>query len=155
MSFSLFLVGFLVSMINIMIHALATIAAISAARIVVLRHTSMPRLHLMAVMMLAAAILIIAHSLEAAVWALCYAVVGAAPEGSDLIYFAFVNYTTLGYGDVTPVKAWQLLGPLAAMTGILMFGWSTAVLFDVLVKTLGHLVSIDAPGTPLSSADRS
>jgi hypothetical protein len=150
-----FLVGFLVGMIDIMIHALATIAAISVARIVGLRHTSMPRLHLMAVMVVAAVILIFAHSLEAAVWALAYALVGAAPEGSDLLYFAFVNYTTLGYGDVTPVRAWQLLGPLAAMTGILMFGWSTAVLFDVLIKTLGHLGSIDAPGTPFSSADRS
>jgi len=31
--------------------------------------------------------------------------VGAAPKGTDLIYFAFVNYTTLGYGDVTLVEA--------------------------------------------------
>ena len=31
-----------------------------------------------------------------------YATVGAAPADSDLLYFAFVNYTTLGYGDITP-----------------------------------------------------
>ena len=29
------------------------------------------------------------------------------PEGSDIVYFAFVNYTTLGYGDVTPVERWH------------------------------------------------
>jgi hypothetical protein len=28
--------------------------------------------------------------------------VGAALPGTDFTYFAFVNYTTLGYGDVTP-----------------------------------------------------
>lgn len=150
-----FLVGFLVSMINIMIHALATIAAISVARAVGFKYISMPRLHLMAVMVAAVLVLNLAHGLEVIVWALSYALVGAAPEGSDLLYFAFVNYTTLGYGDVTPVKAWQLLGPMAAMTGILMFGWSTAVVFEVLMKTLAYLGSIDLSGEPFSSADRS
>ena len=94
----------------------------------------------------------VAHTLEVFVWALAYAVVGAAPAGSDLLYFAFVNYTTLGYGDITPVQAWRLTGPMTAMNGILMFGWSTAVLFEVLRKTLEHLASIGAPG--FSSADR-
>ncbi|OCK54991.1 potassium channel family protein [Bradyrhizobium sp. LMTR 3] len=149
------LVGFLVSMINIMIHAMATIGAISVGRAVGLKHTPTPRLHLMTVMVATVVVLTFAHGLEVTAWAFSYALVGAAPEGSDLLYFAFVNYTTLGYGDVTPVKAWQLLGPMAAMTGILMFGWSTAVLFEVLMKTLAHLDSIAAPGTPFSSADRS
>jgi len=148
------LVGFLVSMINIMIHALATIAAISVARVVGFRHTAWPRFHLMAVMVATVVVLKVAHALEVTAWALAYALVGAAPEGTDLLYFAFVNYTTLGYGDVTPVKAWQLLGPMAAMTGILMFGWSAAVLFDVLLKTLAYLGTIAAPGTLFSAAGR-
>jgi hypothetical protein len=41
------------------------------------------------------------------VWSLAYAIVGAAPAGADPVYFAFVNYTTLGYGDVTPVERWR------------------------------------------------
>jgi hypothetical protein len=52
--------------------------------------------------------------------------------GADPVYFAFVNYTTLGYGDVTPVERWRLLGPITAMNGVLLFGWSTAVIFEVL-----------------------
>ena len=148
------LVGSLTSMVNIAIHALATIAAIGIARAVGLRETSAPRRHLMAVMVVTVLVLNLAHVLEVMVWTLSYALVGAAPDGSDLLYFAFVNYTTLGYGDVTPVKAWQLLGPMAAMTGILMFGWSTAVMFDVLVKTLAHLGSMASPRTMFSSADR-
>ncbi len=108
----------------------------------------------MAVMVATVVVLKAAHGLEVVVWALAYALVGAAPEGSDLLYFAFVNYTTLGYGDVTPVKAWQLLGPMAAMNGILMFGWSTAVLFEVLMKELAHLATIAPPGSPFSAVDR-
>ena len=76
----------------------------------------------------------------------------ATPTDSDLLYFAFVNYTTLGYGDMTPVRAWRLTGPRTAMNGILMFGWSTAVLFEVLRKTLERLATIGTPG--FSSADR-
>lgn len=147
-----FLVGSLVGAINIMIHALVTVGVVGIARSAGLRHTVRPRLHLMAVMVATAAVLMVAHTLEVFVWALAYAIVGAAPADSGLLYFAFVNYTTLGYGDITPVQVWQLIGPMTAMNGILMFGWSTAVLFEVLRKTLEHLVSIGAPG--LSSADR-
>ena len=147
-----FLVGFVVSVINIMIHALVTVGAVGIARSAGLRHRERPRLHLIAVMVGTAAALMVAHTLEVLVWALTYALVGAAPADSDLLYFAFVNYTTLGYGDITPVQAWRLTGPMTAMNGILMFGWSTAVLFEVLRKTLERFAAIGAPG--FSSADR-
>ena len=62
------------------------------------------------------------------------------------MYFAFVNFTTLGYGDITPVDRWRLLGPMAAMNGILLFGWSTAVIFEVLRKTL----ALEALNRPVS-----
>jgi hypothetical protein len=147
-----FLAGGLVSAINIMIHAIVTVAAIGIARAAGLRHTERPRLHLMAVMVATAAVLMLAHTTEVLVWALAYLILAAAPAESDLLYFTFVNYTTLGYGDITPVQAWRLTGPMTAMNGILLFGWSTAVLFEVLRKTLEHLAAIGAVG--LSSADR-
>jgi ion channel len=148
-----FLVSGIVSAVNIMIHALVTVAAIGIARAAGLRHTARPRSHLMGVMVATAAVLMVAHTLEVFVWALAYAIVGAAPAGSDLLYFAFVNYTTLGYGDITPVESWRLTGPFTAMNGILMFGWSTAVLFEVLRKTIEHLASIAIAGRPFSAAD--
>lgn len=147
-----FLVGSIANVINIMIHALVTVGAIGIARSAGLRQTDRPKLRLMAVMVCAAAVLMVAHTLEVFVWALVYAVVGAAPAGSNMLYFAFVNYTTLGYGDVTPVEAWQLTGPMTAMNGILMFGWSTAVLFEVLRKTLEYFASMGIPG--FSHSDR-
>src|SRR5204862_4426302 len=114
--------------------------------------TAWPRSQLRGVMVGTAAALMVAHTLQVFVWALAYAVVGAAPAGSDLLYFAFVNYTTLGYGDITPVQVWRLIGPMTAMNGILMFGWSTAVLFEVLRKTLEYFASKGAPG--FSYSDR-
>lgn len=132
------LIGATVSAINIAIHSLLTVAVIGVVRSVALTATARPGLQLSGVMIATALVLMLAHTLEIAVWALFYWCLGAAPAGSDLLYFAFVNYTTLGYGDVTPVKQWLLIGPMAAMNGILMFGWSTAVLFEVLQKTIAQ-----------------
>jgi hypothetical protein len=136
-----FLMGCVVSVINIMIHALVTLGAVGIARSARVRNTERPRSYLMAVMVATAVALMVAHTLEVFVWAVAYAIVGAAPADSDLLYFAFVNYTTLGYGDITPVQTWRLSGPMTAMNGILMFGWSTALLFEVLRKTLEYFAS--------------
>ncbi|MGY4183827.1 ion channel [Bradyrhizobium sp. USDA 4459] len=110
-----FLVGTLVSVINIGLHALVTVVAVAIARSAGLRHSNRPRLHLMSVMIAAAVVLKIAHMLEILIWAATYHIVGVAPGDTDMLYFAFVNYTTLGYGDITPVREWQLIGPLTAM----------------------------------------
>jgi hypothetical protein len=91
---------------------------------------------LVAVMAATVSVLMTAHVAEVFVWAITYFLVGAVPSGTDLVYFAYVNFTTLGYGDVVPVKEWQLLGPITAMNGVLLFGWSTAVIFEVLRRTL-------------------
>ena len=50
-----FLVGCVVSVVNIMIHALVTVGAIGIARSAGLRHTTWPRSHLMAVVVATAA----------------------------------------------------------------------------------------------------
>ena len=91
---------------------------------------------LVVVMIATVSVLMVAHACEVFVWALGYLIVDAAPPGSGLVYLAFVNYTTLGYGDIVPVKDWQLLGPMTAMNGVLLFGWSTAVIFEVLRRTM-------------------
>ena len=77
-----------------------------------------------------------AHAAEVLVWSFAYHLVAVAAAEADLVYFAFVNYTTLGYGDVLPLPRWRLLGPITAMNGVLLFGWSTAVIFEVLRRTL-------------------
>ncbi|UGY20481.1 potassium channel family protein [Bradyrhizobium septentrionale] len=130
------IVGSAVSAINIVLHSLFTVLVIGLMRNVALSAAGRFGLQLSGVMVTTALILMVAHTLEIMVWSLAYLVIGAAPAGSNLLDFAFVNYTTLGYGDVIPVKEWRLVGPMAAMNGILMFGWSTAVLFEVLQKTI-------------------
>lgn len=125
------LVGGAASVVNIMIHAaiMATVIRVTRAYSADVRPGW---LFLGEVMAACVVVLMMAHVVEVLVWASVYALADVAPEGSDVLYFAFVNYTTLGYGDITPTKDWRLMGPLAAMNGVLLFGWSTAVIFEVL-----------------------
>jgi hypothetical protein len=131
-----YLVGAAASVCNIAIHALVMVSVIKVTRIADELATRHQTFRLIAVMISAVTVLMIAHLTEVLVWSLTYAIFAVAPEGADIVYFAFVNYTTLGYGDVTPVKRWHLLGPMTAMNGVLLFGWSTAVVFEVLRMTL-------------------
>ena len=130
------LVGASVSLSNITIHALSMTVVIWGARVAGAARTSHPVIRLILVMSATVSFLMAAHFTEVLVWALAYAIVGAAPEGADLVYFAFVNFATLGYGDIVPVEGWRLLGPITAMNGALLFGWSTAVIFEVLRTTM-------------------
>src|ERR1700709_1371107 len=131
-----FLVSIAVSMCNIAIHAIVMAAVLQVARAADERATSHQSLRLIAIMTAVVSVLMAAHIAEVMLWSFAYATVGVAAAGTDLIYFAFVNYTTLGYGDVTPLQRWNLLGPMTAMNGVLLFGWSTAVIFAVLQKAL-------------------
>jgi hypothetical protein len=135
------LVGAAVSVCNIAIHGLVMALVVQiSSRVARAKHTVQQSLRSTTVMIAAVSIatvpvLMAAHFSEVMVWSLAYVIVGAAPAGADPVYFAFVNYTTLGYGDVIPVGRWRLLGPITAMNGVLLFGWSTAVIFEVLRRT--------------------
>ena len=127
-----------ISVSNIAIHALTMVVILRSRRIVHANVPARPTLRLIGIMIATVSILMAGHLLEITIWSIAYRFVGAVPEGSDSLYFAFVNYTTLGYGDVLPVVRWRLLGPMAAMNGVLLFGWSTAVIFQVLWTTISR-----------------
>lgn len=126
------LVGILISLCNIAGHAIVMTTVVRAARSATVWAHDRPRSWLPIVMVAAVSVLLAAHVAEVFLWAVTYAVLHVVPADGEAVYFAFVNYTTLGYGDILPVARWRLLGPLAAMNGILLFGWSAAVIFEIL-----------------------
>src|SRR5262245_64452542 len=131
-----FLVGGCVSTVTIAMHALVMIVLIGVARRANARSKARASEHLVLVMFLSVMVLMATHTAEVMVWAFAYWLVDATPEGADRVYFAFVNFATLGYGDIVPVARWRMLGPIAAMNGALLFGWSTAVIFEVMRRAL-------------------
>jgi len=130
------LVGGAISTVTIAIHALVMMLLIHIARMASARSKARASEHLVLVMVPTVMVLMATHTVEVFVWAFAYWLVNATPEGADRVYFAFVNFATLGYGDIVPVARWRLLGPITAMNGALLFGWSTAVIFEVLRRAL-------------------
>jgi hypothetical protein len=127
------LVGGTTSLVNLIIHAILLAVMVRMIQSLLARSARAPHFLRDTLLIVATgALLLSAHILEVLIWALVYALVDAAPPGTDLVSFAFVNYTTLGYGNVLPVPQWQLLGPMTALNGILLIGWSTALAFAVL-----------------------
>ena len=76
--------------------------------------------------------------LESMLWAGLYLMVGALPTMSEALYFSLVTFTTLGYGDITLHEQWRMLGAFQAANGILMFGWTTAIIVAVAQRVFLH-----------------
>jgi hypothetical protein len=82
--------------------------------------------------------------LESALWAAAYIAVGAIEGGFETaLYFSTVTYTTLGYGDITIEGSYRMLAALQAANGIIMFGWTTAIIVGVVQKIYVHQPSTD------------
>ncbi len=86
-----------------------------------------------ALLMVTMLVLTIAHCAEVGVWALYYDYAGVtAKTGVYAFEFAFENYSALGYGDAVPIPSMRLYGPLTALNGLLLIGWSVAIIFEVM-----------------------
>ena len=81
--------------------------------------------------------LILIHLAEIMVWGLFYFWQACLPDAESAFYFAGVTYTTVGYGDLVLPKSWRMLGPVEGLTGILMCGLSTGLVFAVLSRVIG------------------
>ena len=123
----------IVYLITFGIHAVVTAAIVIATRHIhratgeagmFLRLSS-----LLTVTMLA---LVFAHVIEIVVWAGYFSAAGLQVKNANLFEFAFENYTALGYGDALPPEQYRVIGPITALNGLLLIGWSVAVIFEVL-----------------------
>lgn len=64
---------------------------------------------------------------EVALWAVAYLALGALDAFEPALYFSMVTFTTLGYGEIVLDPEWRLLASCEAAIGIIMFGWTTAI----------------------------
>jgi hypothetical protein len=127
------LFAFVLACVTVLIHALGTWEAIVyLARIWLQRKRGYLAMEVQMVRVVS--VLLLLHLAEAAVWAGFYRISGVLPEFETAIYFSITSYTTVGYGDVVLPAPWRLLGPIEAAVGILMFGWSTAIIVAAITR---------------------
>ncbi|MFO7684450.1 MAG: potassium channel family protein [Desulfobacterales bacterium] len=70
--------------------------------------------------------------MEVLIWGAAYQAFDAIDGFEKAIYFSAVTFTTLGYGDVVLDGSRRLLSSLEVINGIIMFGWSTAIVIAAL-----------------------
>jgi hypothetical protein len=77
----------------------------------------------------------IAMILDALLWAVFYLhhpAITALPDLESALYFSMVTFTSVGYGDLVPTGDWRMLAALEGANGVIMFGWTTALIFYVI-----------------------
>lgn len=81
--------------------------------------------------------LFVATIIEVWAWAMLYRLIGAVGSTEEALYFSTTTFTTLGFGDITLDDQWRLLSSFEGANGLLMFGWSTALIFAAVQKVYG------------------
>jgi len=79
-------------------------------------------------------LMFLASLLEVLVWAATFLALNAIEGFERALYFSMVTFTTLGYGEIVLDEQWRLLASFAAANGIMMFGWTTAIVIAVVQR---------------------
>lgn len=61
-------------------------------------------------------------------WALLFRGLELFPNLESSFYFSGITFTSVGYGDLTLPSCWRLMSVGLGLNGLLMAGWSTALL---------------------------
>ena len=133
--FNQLVIGSLVIVLSVVIHALFITAASA-----VLRHNSgwlggsRQSLKLLVVSVAITLWLLAGLSVSVWLWAAVFIGVGIFETLEPAVYFSLISFTTLGFGDIVLTPQWRILSGLVAANGLLLFGFSTAFLFEVIVR---------------------
>lgn len=83
-------------------------------------------------------LLLLSHTIQIYISAFALWAIGALPGYEAAIYYSLVTYTTVGYGDVVLDPGYRIAGAMVSVTGILMFGMTTAFVVGLFTRILGE-----------------
>lgn len=76
-------------------------------------------------------VLMLGHILQVLMWAALYFSWGELGSFPACVYFSLASFTTVGASELMLSPGHRIVGALEAAAGMLMFGWSTALLVQV------------------------
>lgn len=130
--------GSAILIISILIH----VGFVSGAIVFLRRHAGqsgkvMGISRVSTTLVLATIWLLAAQTASVWLWSFTFRLLGVFDSLEPAVYFTLVTFTTLGYGDITLDADWRILSGMTAVNGLLMFGFSTAFLFEVFARMRG------------------
>ena len=130
------IIGVLVIGLTILIHGYGTIYWIKFIRKKYKKKTTKSlSKRIVWILIYSAIFLLSLNFVEAIIWGFTYYLLPGITEFESIekaIYFSLVTFTTLGYGDITINSANRMLAGFEAMNGVLLLGWTTAMMFSLL-----------------------
>lgn len=79
-------------------------------------------------------IMLLTHFGEIVLWAIFYFLTDMMPSFKHAMFFSVNSYTTMGSSNLSLPDGWHGFSGFEAMTAMLMFGWSTAMLASIIQK---------------------
>lgn len=130
-----FFIGALILLISVIIHAICFDLIIKKIRSVekwsILKGSIFKKAVIIAlVILMVSGVLIV----DVWIWGLTYLGLGAIETLEASLYFSTSTFTTVGFGDLVLGQDWRLLSSVESLNGMLLFGWSTAFIFEVVSK---------------------
>src|SRR5262245_7571626 len=122
------LLAFALATLTVILHAVGTVSVAIPVTRALQPDTVVGRPRSVWALTCLVSLLLVLHLVEMTVWAGAFAAANVLPDFETSVYFSMKSYTTVGYGDVLPPNSWRLLGPIEAAVGVLMLGWSTAII---------------------------
>ena len=130
--------SFVLSAVTVVMHAVGTVhVVIPASRVLSWQGQNPPMPRPVWTLTCLVSMLLVLHLLEVSIWAAAFAAAHVLPDFETSLYYSLKSYTTVGYGDVLPPLSWRLLGPMEAAIGVLMLGWSTAIIVGAVQRIYG------------------
>ena len=129
--------GLTLLVVTIFVHAHATLLAITVYKREPGGSSTHPSHRIALIGLLSVGCMLgIVHLIDVLIWASFFLLSGCFNTFETSLYVALANYTTVGCSINFPQR-WQLHGPMSAGTGMLMFGWSAAILVTVAQRFRG------------------
>ena len=135
----------------VLLTILATVASIlfhlGSAEVLISRWQRFERLKRWRLAVLIVAFIIV-HMLEAAIFAVTLNILldsgnygtleGAQLDDyASLLYYSAITYTTVGYGDITPIGDIRIFAAVEALVGMVLVAWTASVIFTVMQRSWG------------------
>ena len=128
---STILVGLLLVLLCIMVHSAITMFSYN---VILWKYQHGSRFKNVLKIDVVVIAILVATMIEGVLWAISYLSIGAFDTFEQALYFSMVTYTTLGYGDLVLADDHRLMGAIEAANGVIMLGWSTAIVVFAIQK---------------------